>query len=41
MHGEHLNGGMMEIDSYNVEFLDEEFLNTCEIKKDIKLHELQ
>ena len=25
MYGEHLNGGMIEIDSYNIDFLKDEF----------------
>ena len=35
MFGEHRNGGMMEINSRNVEFLEDEFPSVGEIKKDI------
>ena len=41
MFEEHLNGGIMEIDSRNIEFLDDEFPRVGEIKKDLKLYELQ
>ena len=41
MYREHSEGGMTEIDSRNVDFLDDEFLTIGKIKKDIKLYELQ
>ena len=41
MFGEHPNGSMMERDSHNVEFLEDEFPSVGEIKKDLKLFELQ
>jgi len=40
MYGEHPNGGMAEVDSRNVEFLEEEFPSIGEIKKDLALYEL-
>ena len=41
MYTKHPNGGMMEIDFHNVDFLKNEFPSISEIKKDLKLHELQ
>ena len=41
MYGEHPNGGMIEIDSRNVDFLKIEFPTIGEVKKDVKLFELQ
>jgi len=41
MYGQHSNGGMIEIESRNVDFLDDEFPSIGEIKKDLKLYELQ
>jgi len=41
MYGEHPNGGMREIDSRNVDFLEDEFPTIGEVKKDVKLFELQ
>jgi len=41
MYGEHHNGGMMEIDSRNVDFLLDEFPTICAIKKDVELFKLQ
>ena len=40
MYGEHLDGGMTEVDSRNVEFFEDEFLSIGEIKQDIALYEL-
>jgi len=40
MYGEHPNGGMIEIESCNVDFLEDEFPSIGEIKKDFKLYEL-
>ena len=40
MYGEHLNGGMIEIESRNVDFLKNEFPSIGEIKKDLELYEL-
>ena len=40
MHGEHHNDSMTEVDSYNVEFLKDEFLNIGKIKNDLALFEL-
>ena len=37
---EHPNGGLTEIDSHNIDFLDDEFLTIAEINKDVKLFEL-
>ena len=41
MFGEHPNGSMTEIDSRNVEFLDDEFPSINKIKKDLAFYELQ
>ena len=41
MYGEHPNGGMTEIDSHNVDFLEDEFPTIGEVKKDVELIELQ
>ena len=41
MYGKHPNGGITEIDSCNVDFLEDEFLSIGEIKKDLELYELQ
>ena len=41
MYWEHPNGGMTEIESRNVDFLDDEFPSVGEIKKDLELYELQ
>ena len=38
MYGEHRNGGMTAIDSHNVDFLEDEILTVCEIKRDVKLY---
>jgi len=40
MYGEHLNGGMMKIDSCNLDFLKDDF-PISEIKKDLKLCKLR
>jgi len=41
MYGEHPNGGMTEIESRNVDFLEDEFPSIGEIKKDLELYELK
>ena len=41
MYGEHPNGGMTEIDSRNVDFLEDEFPTIGEVMEDIELFELQ
>ena len=41
MYGEHPNGGTIEVDSRNVNFLEDEFPNDGEIKQDLQLYELQ
>ena len=41
MFGEHPDGGMTEVDSYNVDFLKDEFLSIDEIKQDLQPYELQ
>jgi len=41
MYGEHLNNGMTEIESSNVDFLEDEFPSIGEIKKNLELYELQ
>jgi len=41
IYEEHPNGGMTEIETCNVDFLEDEFPSICEIKKDLKLYELQ
>jgi len=41
MYGEHPNSGMKELDSRNVEFLEDEFPSIGEAKKDSSLYELQ
>ena len=40
MYGERLNGGMIEINSRNVDFLEDEFPSIGEIIKDLKLYDL-
>ena len=40
MYGEHLNGGMKEVDSRNVDFLKDEFPSLGDVKKDSQLYEL-
>jgi len=40
MYGEHPNGGTMEVNSRNVDFLKDEFLSIGEIKNDLALCEL-
>ena len=40
MYGEHPNGGVTEVDSHNVEFLEDEFPSIGEIKQDKALYEL-
>ena len=41
MYGEHPSGGMKEIDSRNVDFLEDEFPTIGEVKQDLQLYELQ
>ena len=41
MYGEHSNGGMKEVDSRNVDFLEDEFPSLGEVKKDTQFYELQ
>jgi len=41
MSGEHPNGGIKEVDSGNVDFLEDEFPSIDEVKKDSSLYELQ
>ena len=41
MYREHPNGGVTEIESHNVDFLEDEFPSVGEIKKDLELYELQ
>ena len=41
MYGEHPNDGMEEVDSRNVDFLEDEFPSIGEVKKDSQLYELQ
>ena len=40
MYGEHPNGGTTEVDSHNVNLLDDEFPIVGEIKNDLVLYEL-
>jgi len=40
MHREHPNGGMTKIDSRNVDFLEDEFPSSGEIKSHLMLYEL-
>ena len=40
MYGEHPNGGMIKVDSRNVEFLKDEFPSIGEIKQDTILYKL-
>ena len=40
MYGEHPNSGMTKLDSYNVDFLEDEFPSTGKIKTDLALYEL-
>jgi len=39
MYGEHPSGGMTEVDSRNVEYLEDEFLSISKIKQDTTLYE--
>ena len=39
MYDEHPNGGMTEIESQDVEFLEHEFLRIYEVDKDVQLYE--
>jgi len=41
MYWEHLIGGMTEMNSYNVDFLEDEFPSIGKIEKDLELYELQ
>jgi len=41
MYGEHPNGGMIEINSHNINFLEDEFPTIGEVRKDVELFELQ
>ena len=41
MYREHINGGMTEMDSRNVNFLKDELSSIGEIKKDLELYESQ
>jgi len=41
VYREYHNGGMIEIDSHNINFLEDDFLAIREIKKYAKLYELQ
>jgi len=40
MYGEHANSDMIEIDSHNIAFLENEFPSIGEIKNNLKLYEL-
>jgi len=40
VHGEHPNGDMTKIESHNVDFLEDEFPNIGEIRKNLELYEL-
>ena len=40
MYGEHLNSGMVEIDSRSVDFLGDKLPSTGKIKKDVEMHVL-
>ena len=40
MYGEHPDGGMTEIESRNVDFLENDFPSIGEVKKDLELYEL-
>jgi len=40
MYGEHPNCGITKIDSYSVDFLEDEFPTISKIKKDVELFEL-
>jgi len=41
IHGENPNGGMTEIDSRNLDFLEDEFSTISEVKKNVELFELK
>jgi len=41
MYGELQNGGMKEVDSINVEFLEDKFPSIGEVKQDSQLYKLQ
>jgi len=40
MYSEHPNGGMIEMNSHNIKFLEDEFPSIGEIKQDMTLYEL-
>ena len=40
MYWEHPNGSMTEIESRNIDFLEDEFPSVGEIKQDLQLYEL-
>ena len=41
MYGEHSNGGMTEIESHDVNFIEDEFPSISEAKQNLQLYELQ
>ena len=41
MYGEHSDGGMTEIESYDVNFIEDDFPSISEAKEDLQLYELQ
>ena len=41
MYGEHIDGGMTEIESHDVNFIDDDFSSISEEKKNLHLYELQ
>lgn len=41
MNGEHFNGGVTEIESCDIIFIENDFLNLSEVTKDLEVYELQ
>ena len=41
MYGEHFDGGMTEIESRDVNFIEDDFPSISEAKQDLQLYELQ
>ena len=39
--GTQFDGSVTEIESRNVNFLEEDFLSKCEVRKDVELYEMQ
>ena len=40
MYGEHIDGGMIEIESHDVDFIEDDFPSISEAKQNLQLYEL-